>query len=85
MTHETEADDGGHGHGHNHGSHDHAVQLRWRARVAHVFSESLGGHAHSATDQVDAELEATREGKRALVVLTRHVGRDRATTRSDGS
>ncbi len=64
MTHETQAR---HGHGHDRAGHNHASRT-WRARVGHLVSELFGGHSHTAADRVDAELEATREGRRALVI-----------------
>jgi cation diffusion facilitator family transporter len=68
MTHKTEAGHGSHGHHHDHRSHDRGARTRWLARVGHFFSKTLGGHMHGAADQVDAELEATREGRRALFI-----------------
>jgi cation diffusion facilitator family transporter len=53
-----------HGHSHGHDQHD---PKGWR-RARHALSEFLGGHSHDVADQVDAELEANRDGRRALFI-----------------
>jgi len=39
-----------------------------RSRLAHWTSEVFGGHAHDPADQVDDTLEASDEGRRALLI-----------------
>jgi Co/Zn/Cd efflux system component len=62
-----QASAGGHGHGHgddhehDHG-HDHAHGQGVLARLRHV----LRPHSHEAADKVDAAMEASAEGIRAL-------------------
>ena len=51
----------GHGHDHEH-AHDHPTGLLGRLR------ELVAPHSHDAADSVDAELEASGKGIRALVV-----------------
>jgi cation diffusion facilitator family transporter len=51
----------GHAHGHQHG-HDHAS----RPGVIERFRHVLRPHSHDATDKVDAAMEASAEGMRAL-------------------
>lgn len=75
MTHTSEADPPHQGHGHSHGhqhghGHDHhdQVETSWLQRVKHALSELVGGHSHDSADQLDAELEANRDGRRALLV-----------------
>jgi cation diffusion facilitator family transporter len=51
----------GRGHGHGHG-HEHEVASGLWAKVTHVFRP----HSHEAADKVDAAMEASAEGIRAL-------------------
>lgn len=62
--HDQSADHGGHSHDGE--GHDHGSSLWSRAR--HALSEAVGGHSHDAADQVDSALEASAEGRRALLV-----------------
>jgi cation diffusion facilitator family transporter len=54
-------DPGDHGHRHESG-HDHAGRPGMMARIRHV----LRPHSHEAADKVDAAMEASAEGMRAL-------------------
>ena len=56
-------DHAGHDHGDGDGGHDHAHAGGIRARLLAVFRP----HSHDAGDAVDAELETSRRGIRALV------------------
>ncbi|KQY55939.1 cation diffusion facilitator family transporter [Aeromicrobium sp. Root495] len=65
----------GHGHDHHHHDHDHRGHQHdhgrpgsgtvW-SRLRHGASHLLGAHSHDSADQVDDELEANAEGRRAL-------------------
>ncbi|MEX0667597.1 MAG: cation diffusion facilitator family transporter [Acidimicrobiia bacterium] len=61
-------DDHGHNHphevGHDH-PHDHANGGPWAA-ARHVVGEIFGGHSHDSADSVDAALESSERGIRAL-------------------
>lgn len=58
-----------HGHGpsgtdvHGHSNHDGSVS----DQVRHWFLRLVGAHSHDPADQLDAALEADRDGRRALV------------------
>ncbi len=46
--------------------HEHG---RWVwSRLRHGLSEAVGGHSHDAADQVDEQLEANADGRRALLL-----------------
>ncbi len=67
--HHDHGPDDGHGHEPGHGAghgagHDHAGGSGFLAWLRHT----LAPHSHDAVDQVDAELEASRDGVRALVL-----------------
>jgi cation diffusion facilitator family transporter len=62
-----EHDDHGHEHhGHEHHGHEHGHGggwlLEWRHRLGHLLTP----HSHDATGKVDAAMEASRDGMRAL-------------------
>jgi cation diffusion facilitator family transporter len=65
--HEHEHGDHEHGNGHDH-EHDHDQDhgngwlAEWRHRLGHLLTP----HSHDATDKVDAAMEASRDGMRAL-------------------
>jgi cation diffusion facilitator family transporter len=46
---------------------------RW-SRARHRLSELLGGHSHSPAEQVDPELTANRDGRRALLISMAALG-----------
>src|SRR6201997_705072 len=52
----------GHGHDHDHGGHGHSHGAGVLARVLHVVRP----HSHEASDKVDAAMEASAAGMRAL-------------------
>ena len=56
-----------HGHSHADHGHSHAEGRSWRT-LRHSVSGLLGGHSHDVADQIDTELEANRDGRRALFV-----------------
>lgn len=66
--HDHDEHDHDHGHhgDHDHENHDHGSGLTGRLR--HFASELFGGHSHDAGDQVDAELEVSAQGRRALLI-----------------
>lgn len=76
MTHESHLSHGhGHAHGQEHGDADGHGHTHgdtepgsiWHS-LRHAVSGILGGHSHDVADRLDAELEANRQGRRALFV-----------------
>jgi cation diffusion facilitator family transporter len=63
LHHSSHAHHGDEGHG-DEGHGEHAHRHGWRGRVAGLFAP----HSHDAADTVDAELEASHEGTRALKI-----------------
>lgn len=57
-----------HDHDVDHEDHHHDHPTRWLPRVAHAFSEMVGGHSHDAVEQIDDALEADAAGRRALMI-----------------
>ncbi|SFF66208.1 cation diffusion facilitator family transporter [Actinacidiphila alni] len=55
-----------HGHGHNHEPHAHDPGVR--SRLRHRLGHLLRPHSHEAADSVDAALESSARGMRALWV-----------------
>lgn len=71
MTHEPEGHpSGARGHQHLHADgHGQRIEPEsLRRRIRHHLSELFGGHSHALADQIDAELEANRDGRRALYI-----------------
>jgi cation diffusion facilitator family transporter len=73
MTHQRRnALDQGQDYGDDHHDHDHRAHLTSRsivARLRHGLTTAVGAHHHhDAAESIDHELEATRDGRRALVV-----------------
>ena len=58
--------DGGHGHEHQHGAHGHDHEHRRANGVLARLPHVLRPHSHEASDKVDAAMEASAEGMRAL-------------------
>lgn len=58
---------GGHDHGSDESGHDHPHGGRWAA-FRHVLSGLFGGHSHDSADSVDAALESSERGIRALKI-----------------
>jgi len=52
----------GHGHDHHDHGHDDGLLQRWRHRLGHLVTP----HSHDAAGKVDAAMEASGEGMRAL-------------------
>lgn len=48
--------------------HDHGHRQGAAGWLHHVVSELFGGHSHDGADQVDESLEASRDGRRALLI-----------------
>jgi cation diffusion facilitator family transporter len=67
--HQEHSHDDGHEHPHAHPhAHDHGPTGSLWARVRHGVSDAVGGHSHDAADQVDASLDASAVGQRALLI-----------------
>jgi cation diffusion facilitator family transporter len=65
-----------HGHGDGHGrDHDHARPASGRlARVRHRVRHAVRPHSHEAADKVDAAMEASADGMRALWISLAGLG-----------
>jgi cation diffusion facilitator family transporter len=57
-----------HDHDGRHRGHDHHEASTAWSRARHWLSDRVGGHSHAAIDSLDAEIEANRDGRRALFI-----------------
>jgi cation diffusion facilitator family transporter len=65
-------------HSHDHDAHHHHPVGRW-ARLRHRLGHVLTPHSHDAADRVDAAMESSREGIRALWISLLVLGATAAT------